>query len=238
MIFFRKIEKIQAISFDLDDTLYDNYPIMRRAESKLQTYMSHNYPLTQGRDLSFWLAIKRGLLKETPKLAFDMGELRRRTLHTGLSKCGYGSDVLEGYVQSCFDYFYFERSNFTVSESVKAVLETLSDKVPLVAITNGNVNLEQVGIGEYFVSCFHARLHQPMKPHPKMFEMTQDLLKVPHQQILHVGDNLEKDVMGATRVGFKTAWYACDRKMDLNKEATTVLPDIQLHSLTELTALI
>ena len=238
MIFYRNIEKVRAVSFDLDDTLYDNFPIMRRAEKQLLAFMDEHFPQTHDKDMAFWQNIKRKLLKGTPELAFDMGELRRRTLKAGLEQCGYQSKTLDQQVNQCFDYFYYERSNFQVDQSIIALLEELAAKVPLVAITNGNVNLKQIGIEEYFKACFHARLHQPMKPHPKMFELTRDLLNLPAQQILHVGDNFEKDVMGARNVGYATAWFACDREMNLPLEAVTVLPDIQLESLAELNALI
>ena len=234
MIFYKNIPKIQAISFDLDDTLYDNYPIMRRAEKKLLAFMQEQFPLTAGKSLHFWQHIKHQLLTDTPDLAFDMGELRRRTLRSGLEMCGYKGHEVESYVTRCFDYFYHERSNFVVDKSVTELLEQLSQRVPLVGITNGNVNLEQIGISRYFKTCFHARLHQPMKPHPKMFLMTISLLDLPASSILHVGDNLEKDVMGASNVGFNTAWFACDRRMDLEKERTRVLPHVQLDNLQEL----
>ena len=238
MIFFRNIAKVRAISFDLDDTLYDNFPIMRRAEKQLLAFMDEHFPQTHGKDMAFWQNIKRKLLKGIPELAFDMGELRRRTLRTGLETCGYQGKELENQVNQCFDYFYFERSNFQVDKKVAAVLEQLAEKIPLVAITNGNVNLQQIGLEPYFKACFHARIHQPMKPHPKMFELTRDLLNLPAHQILHVGDNLEKDVMGARNVGYATAWFACDREMILPRETVTTLPDIQLESLTELNTLI
>ena len=238
MIFYRNIEKVRAISFDLDDTLYDNFPIMRRAEKQLLAFMDEHFPQTHGKDMAFWQNIKRKLLKGTPELAFDMGELRRRTLRTGLEQCGYQSKTLDQQVNQCFDYFYYERSNFQIDKTVIALLEELAAKVPLVAITNGNVNLKQIGIDEFFKASFHARIHQPMKPHPKMFELTRDLLNLPAKHILHVGDNLEKDVMGARNVGFATAWFACDREMILPRETVTTLPDIQLESLAELTTLI
>lgn len=238
MIFYRKTYNIQAISFDLDDTLYDNYPIMRRAEAKLISFMSEQFDSPQLAQMSFWLTIKRQWLKDMPELSNDMGELRLRTLKSGFIECGYSEAEAQLHAHTCFDYFYHQRSDFTVDTEVTTVLEKLAELVPLVGITNGNVNLETVGIDRFFTECFHAKLYQPMKPHRKMFDLTRQVLNLPAENILHVGDNLEKDIMGAKNAGFSAAWYACDRPMDLQQEPTTVLPDVQLTHLHELLNLV
>ena len=117
-------------------------------------------------------------------------------------------------------------------------MSSLAEKVPLVAITNGNVNLSQIGIDELFQLSLHAKENQPMKPHPCMFEKAAAHLNLPSKHILHVGDNLEKDIMGANQVGFQTAWYACNRSMNLAAEPVSTLPHVQLSSLEELLDLV
>ena len=56
-------------------------------------------------------------------------------------------------------------------------------------------------------------------------------------QILHVGDNMENDVLGGKRAGCKTAWLAVNRPMNLINEAVTCLPDLVLDDLSELESL-
>ncbi len=237
MIFYRRLNAIKAISFDLDDTLYDNHPLIIAAEKKLQTYLLDNHPETEYLDVMGWRTIKMAHLKHQPKLASDMGELRRRTLQTGLQSIGLSGPPLEVAVQQAFDYFYFARSDFSVEKPVCELLGKLAEKLPLVAITNGNVNLQQIGISEYFTQVFKANINQPMKPARMMFDKTVESLKVPASNILHVGDNLEKDVMGAINAGFLSAWHACNRKMSLNHEKISVLPDVQLNRLEDLLTL-
>lgn len=41
-------QNIQAISFDLDDTLYDNQPYILNAEAELTQFLHRAFPLTQG----------------------------------------------------------------------------------------------------------------------------------------------------------------------------------------------
>lgn len=238
MIFFRNLSKIKALSFDLDDTLYANHPLMIEAEKKLQSHIASHYPKTQTLTVKDWRQIKVTHLKNSPELMSDMGELRRLTLQSGLSFVNYQGEVLKQAVSECFDFFYHQRSNFTVSKNICSLLEELGNSLPLVAITNGNVNLQQIGIADYFSHCFKASVTQPMKPHRRMFDMASEALRIEQGSILHVGDNLEKDIMGAISAGLQSAWFACDRPMSLKRERTTVLPHVQLSNLNELKDLV
>lgn len=238
MKFFRSLSKIQALSFDLDDTLYENHPRMLEAEKSLQKYLASHYPNTAELTIADWRSFKRSHLKSSPALMSDMGELRRLTLETGLSTSGYQGQELNNAVNACFEYFYHERSNFQVDKNICSLLAELGNVVPLVAITNGNVNLDQIGISDFFSHCFKANMQQPMKPHRKMFDLASESLNLAPKNILHVGDNLEKDIMGAIAAGMQSAWYACDRPMQLNNERTSVIPHVQLDDLNELRALV
>jgi HAD superfamily hydrolase (TIGR01549 family) len=238
MISFRPIAKVAAISFDLDDTLYDNHPYMLVAERHLLSYIHQQFPLAADKDSTFWRRCKAEVLAKAPEFASDMGLLRFNTLQTGFEKSGYKGRCLIQAVQQCFDHFYFLRSDFQVDETVCSLLSKLANRVPLVAITNGNVNLTQIGIAQYFQFSLHANLAQPMKPDPCMFDIAQQKIGINAKHILHVGDNLEKDVMGARQAGYASARFACNRPMNLSDECPTVLPDIQLDHLDELLSLV
>ena len=121
-----------------------------------------------------------------------------------------------------------------MTDEVRQVLAALAAKVPLIAITNGNVDTVQIGINEFFTATYHASLGRPSKPHRHMFDEAAQTLDLAPQDILHVGDNLEKDVLGAHRAGLQTAWIAVNRPMDLRHEDVSVLPSVHLHSLAEL----
>lgn len=238
MIFYRTIQRPQAMTFDLDDTLYDNLPHMRRAETSLFCHIAKHHPKAADKERHFWLNHKKRLLDARPELASDMGELRRLTLSAGFTELEYRGRRLTEAVTDCFEYFYFERSNFEVADEITSVLADLAENIPLVAITNGNVNLQQIGLSEYFTTCFKASLTSPMKPNKYMYELASEHLQLPANKILHIGDNLEKDIYGAQRAGYRTAWYADNRVMQLAAEPVTVLPDIQLSKLAELLTLV
>lgn len=234
MRFFRPIHAVRAVTFDLDDTLYNNEPIIQSATQALQQHLQENFPHAAALPLKKWQTIKRDLIKETPELSSDMGQLRLRSLQVALRQDVAKADI-EREAENCFTLFYQARSDFSLAEDVHQTLATLAEQVPLIGITNGNVDADSVGFSQYFTHILHANLSRPMKPHRAMFDEAAQLCDLPPSQILHVGDNLEKDVMGAHRAGFQTAWFACNRPMNLKHEPASVLPSVMLDSLTELT---
>lgn len=238
MIFYRSWQPVKALSFDLDDTLYDNQPVIERAEALALAEMQQSYPCTANTDIRFWRKLRRQLLQQQPELISDMGQLRRSGLELGFRQLGMPATQIPQAVELSFQRFYLYRSDFQVAAPIVQVLKKLAQKLPLVAITNGNVDLQAIGISDHFSFSLHASLQQPMKPHPCMFQLAAEKLQLPAGQILHIGDNLEKDVMGAKNAGFQAAWYAEDRAMSLSREAVSVLPDVQLAHLAELELLV
>ncbi len=238
MIYYKKLKPIQAITFDLDDTLYENTSVIINAERSLLEFMHNHYPATKQLAKNFWRARQKTHLLANPLLKNDMGELRRLSLESGFMALGLSGNELKTATTECFEHFYFQRSNFTLNRNIHSLLETLSNDLPLIALTNGNVNLKQIGLEKYFSACFKASMELPMKPHKAMFDAAQTHLKIPHENILHVGDNLPKDIYGALRAGYQTAWYAEDRCMQMRSEKAQVLPHVQLSNLTQLLVLI
>jgi len=81
----------------------------------------------------------------------------------------------------------------------------------------------------------HASTSRPMKPAQHMFDEAAARLNVAPKHILHVGDNIIKDVYGAINAGYQAAWFACNRPMTLHNEPVSVLPHVALNNLSELT---
>lgn len=234
MIFYRKIGAIHAMTFDLDDTLYDNMPYIYAAEAALSEYIAEHFPKASSISKAQWFAFKQRALKDMPEIKYDMGQLRLATLKLGLGSVGYAGEELATGAYACFSYFYAQRSHFKVPSAVTDILASLSDHIPLVAITNGNVNVDSIGIGQYFTHVYHANSEHRAKPHADMFSKAAKALALAPHQILHVGDNMTNDVLGAYQSGYRTAWYAADRPMNLNQEPVKCLPDVQLDEFADL----
>jgi putative hydrolase of the HAD superfamily len=238
VIVYKPLSYIRAISFDLDDTLYNNMPYIHEAQRCLSKYIKQRYPVAAGISNAQWQDIRAATLKERPELEHDLGLLRASTMTKGFELAGMQPELISPAVKDCFDYFYFKRSDFEVSKSVHKTLKKLAKQVPIAAITNGNVNCEAIGIAKYFSCVINASPAYPMKPNPTMFEHVSKTLNIPSKNILHVGDDLHKDIKGAIDAGYQSAWFAVNRTMGLANENASVLPHVQLSELKDLVKLV
>ena len=238
MIFYRRWQPVKAITFDLDDTFYDNHPYIRKAEAEQFAFMHQHFPASQALTQAHWQRIRKQVILQNPSFKGDMIKLRRAVLTLGLAECGLTGQALEDAVEAIYQHFFFYRSDFQIRDEVKVVLKSLSAKYPLVAITNGNVDMERVGLAPYFSLALHASTLQPMKPSPVMFNKAASFLKLAPQHILHVGDHLKKDVWAAIQCGYRAGWYADNREMRLQSESVNVLPDVAFSHLKELVDLL
>ena len=236
MRFFKPFGSVKAMTFDLDDTLYNNGPVIRQAEQTLKSHLDKHFPRAARLTVGEWQSIKQDLISEIPELRSDMGELRLRTLKRALVHDGLTDDALHNAAMQCFNCFYDARSNLTLDDDIHRVMAELSERIPLIAITNGNVDVEKVGIAGYFKRVYHASISRPMKPDVHMFDEAVNVLNMQPHNILHVGDSLINDVYGAGCAGMNTAWFAANRNMQLSAERASALPHVMLETFDELLA--
>lgn len=238
MKFYGTWRPIKAMTFDLDDTLYDNLAYVLKAEQAMLQWLHAEFAETLQTDSAFWRKQRNLVLQANPVLANDMVRLRQAMLYKGLLALGIPEHQAKHGAERGFHAFDQARSDFQVTKPVLALLAQLAERIPLVAITNGNVNIQRVGLAPYFRQVYHANIHQRNKPHPDMFALALKHLALPAEQVLHVGDHLINDVWGAYQMGMPSAWYAADRNMNLQDEPVRTLPTVQLDSLSELLQLV
>lgn len=233
MQFYRRWQPVSAISFDLDDTLYDNGPAIARAEQWMLAQLRGEYLATAMLDQPRWLALKRDLLLAHPELRQDVSLARRRCIREAMVQGGMAPALAEREAESVFAGFLAERSKIEVSTATHDLLARLAARYPLVVITNGNLDLAQAGLNDYFTLVCKAGPGARMKPAPDMFLQAQAALKLPPDRILHVGDHPETDVMGARLHGFRAAWLN-----ERGQPPLQLLPDVELGALGELADLL
>ena len=113
------------------------------------------------------------------------------------------------------------------------MMAQLSQRIPLVAITNGNVDPHKIGLGHYFQLILKAGPDGRVKPYPDMFDKAQRHLGFDAINILHVGDHLKSDVYGAKQNGFQACWLNnTGSNLDLSLNAS-VLPDVEVDQLSD-----
>jgi FMN phosphatase YigB (HAD superfamily) len=102
MIYYKKLKPIHAITFDLDDTLYENTSVIVEAERSLVELMHNQYPATKHVNKGFWRTQQKAHVLANPLLRNDMGELRRLSLESGFMELGLSGNELNAATNTCF----------------------------------------------------------------------------------------------------------------------------------------
>ncbi|MGF1752974.1 5-amino-6-(5-phospho-D-ribitylamino)uracil phosphatase YigB [Vibrio makurazakiensis] len=234
MHFYRSPRPIKAMTFDLDDTLYDNWPVIARVEKKMAEWLFQHHPVSSSISLQEWAQVKQKVAKLNPDLMHDVTAWRHAQIKTGLIELGYTEPQAEQAAVDGIQRALFLRNQVDVPAESLRVLAELGKKIPLIAITNGNVDPNKIGLGEYFQLILKAGPDGRAKPYPDMFVQAQQHLNVEADEILHVGDHLITDVQGAKQNGFQACWFN-DGKLNLFQQPKArVLPDLEIHLISEL----
>jgi putative hydrolase of the HAD superfamily len=194
---------IELVTFDLDDTLWDIWPTIARAECRLHDWLDANYPAITERFSTLDLRqLCTEIARDNPALAHDRTHLRKAALARAADLCGYA----EFDVEPAFEVFFEARNEVIFFEEVKPVLERLAVRFRLGALSNGNADIQRVGLGHLFDFSINAiDIGQP-KPHRSMFEAACRHCRITPENIVHVGDDPEHDVLGAAAAGYRTVW--------------------------------
>lgn len=195
---------IQAITFDLDDTLWETLPVIRAAEEELFQWLAASYPeVARQYDTDSLRAVRMALARDNPERAHDLTWLRRESLRQVGEMAGYaGEAVAEGG----FEVFIAARHNVEFFDDVFPALTELSASFRLAALSNGNADVFRLGLEHVFEFALSATDVGRAKPHSAMFEAACERLGVAPHEVLHVGDHPEHDIEGAAAVGLRTAW--------------------------------
>lgn len=234
MKFYRRLQPIKAISFDLDDTLYSNGPIMKVTGQAMIDFFSERLETQQLCDINFWQPFKQQALAEQPELIHDVGLVREKTYFLGATAMGLNAQQAQLLTDDAMACFNHHRSNFTVPSKSIALLAKLAEKFPLISISNGNVDTKNIGIDHFFTHIYHANLANKHKPHATMFNRCSQAMNLAPHHILHVGDCGIADIQGAMLAGFQSAWlpkYQVGRPLK-------ILPHLELSDIEQLTNLL
>jgi len=218
---------VAAVSFDLDDTLWPVWPAIERAERELHEYLLAHAPLAMaGHDTQSLRRTRDALWLAHPELGHDFSALRRLTLRSLLEP--HGGD--EALIDAAFEVFYAARNRVTLYADAEPALDALGALFPLVSLTNGNADLERIGLAPRFAARLCARTVGAPKPDPRCFAAVASALDLAPAQVAHVGDDVELDVCGAQRAGLVGVWLNRNRQRWPHAQR----PDIEIVSLAEL----
>jgi putative hydrolase of the HAD superfamily len=193
----------QALTLDLDDTLWPIWPAIARAESVLLDWLREQAPATAAAyDAKALRALRGQVLRDHPEWAHDLSTLRRESIRRALLAGGDDPALAE----PAFEAFFTERQRVELYEDALPALERLASRWRIVAVTNGNSDLDRVGLARFFVASLSARQFGVGKPAAPIFHAACARLEAEPHAVLHIGDDPTLDVDGAHAAGLRAAW--------------------------------
>ena len=227
---------IRVLTFDLDHTLWDTDPVMARAEQAMYDWLAAHVQSFAS------LYTPQGLreyrinrMKSYPDQAWRVTAFRYQVLRALLRQCAVPEAQLEALAEQAFQAFYQERSRLELFPQAQTVLEELAAQYPLVAVTNGNADLDIIGVNHLFVRYLNAEIAGAPKPEQAMFLQALAVANATPEQAIHIGDSPEMDIVPAKALGMKTVWanfYNFDWPADLPRA------DVEINHIIDLPAAI
>lgn len=197
------MKDIRTITLDLDDTLWEIHPVIRRAEQRLYEWLGENYPrITEMYEPSDLREVRSQVIIEFADRSHDLTFLRQTVLGRVGVAAGYSTD----FIDEAFSVFDAARNDVDIFPEVIPALEALNENFVVIAVTNGNANLELIGIDHLFSDVVTAAMAGAAKPARQVFDMAVQVGGASAEQTLHVGDHPQYDVDGARSAGLRTAW--------------------------------
>ncbi|KPQ30947.1 MULTISPECIES: HAD family hydrolase [unclassified Halomonas] len=211
---------LKAITFDLDDTLWDNSGVMARTETghygwlleALETWLAERrwspVVLRFEDGLQDYLKRRQQLAVEVPERRGDFTWLRLRALEGQLEAQGLPRSAAQLWAAAAMNEFHRLRVQVTPHPEAAELLAALRQRYQLAAITNGNIHLKRQPLASYFHVAIAAGELLTPKPDPSAFLTALARLNVAPQNAMHVGDSWEEDIVPAQRLGMQAVWVS------------------------------
>ena len=224
-----KITGIEAISFDADGTLWDFEKVMRHSlHHVLKELKKIDRNAAEMLDIERMIKIRNRVADELKGRVTNLEEIRFEAFRKTLEDIGSPNDALASHLNQIYLEHRFE--DIELFNDVLPALKALRLKYTLGILSNGNSYPERCGLEGIFQFVVFAQDYGIEKPNSKLFEIAVEKAGCSKQQLLHVGDSLRNDVMGAINAGIKCVWLNRNRV----KNTLSIKVDYELSSLLEL----
>jgi len=195
--------RIRALTLDLDDTLWPVLPALERADRDVDAYLRQHYPnVARAWPIPAMRALRAEVAAERTDLAHDFTAQRHLTIQRAFAHCG----IDEAPIEALWEIYFSARNSVEFFPESMAALQRLAGRWPIASLTNGNADLDRIGIRAHFAHHVCARDTGVPKPDARIFLAAAERLGLSAAEILHVGDDPELDVVGARDAGLRTAW--------------------------------
>ena len=219
---------IRAIFFDADGTLWDFDKVMRHSLNQVLLELGRiDSEAAALLNIDKMISI-RDRVAAVLKGKEPLSAVRLKAFKQTLLSISRPDDALAAHLNSVFFKHRFE--DIELFQDVLPVLEALKQKYQLCLVTNANTQPDRCGLPGVFQAVVVAEVHGVWKPDPAIFRIALDQTQCTPSEVVHVGDTLEEDVVGAGRAGLKTIWLNRNGR----KQGQSCEADYEISSLTEL----
>ncbi len=221
---------IKYITFDLDDTLWSIQPVIDVANERLyEWYHQHASLYTKQFPLEYFTDLQKLTHEKHPELAFSVSAIRKTMIEIGLMHAGYKDAQLDQLCEEAFDVFLQARNDVDYFAEAIPMIERLHKDFTLGAISNGNADITRVGLDRYFDFAFNAEGVGFGKPDERIFQAMLSHVNAAPNEVLHIGDSIEHDVIGANNAGLHSLWVNLN-----NQRQPAAKPNIEVQCLSEI----
>ncbi|MGC3873859.1 HAD family hydrolase [Halomonas sp. GXIMD04776] len=205
---------LTALTFDLDDTLWDNHGVMIATENGHYAWLEDTLAqadatrqrLSERFPLSTYQARRQHIAQREPLRRGDFTWIRQQSLFEMLKEFGLHPNDAEGYAAAAMEQFMTLRHQLTPYPEVEALLDDLGQRYALAAITNGNVQVTRLPLARHFPIAIAAGELLAPKPDARPFLAALARLASTPSRTMHIGDSWAEDVLPALRLGMRVAW--------------------------------
>ena len=198
---------VLALTLDLDDTLWPVLPALQRADHAVDAWLQQHHPdVARAWPIAAMRELRNQVAAERLDLAHDFTSQRQLTMQHAFAACGIAAAPIE----ALWEIYFAARNSVELYPDSLPALQRITARWPLASVTNGNADLQRIGIHRHFAHHICARDSGVAKPDPRIFLAAAERLGVAPDRILHVGDDPEMDVVGARDAGLRTAWINRD----------------------------
>lgn len=193
----------KAVLFDLDDTLWPIAPVILQAEQTLYAWLGQHAPRVAERfSIENLRQSRLVLLASKPEFHLDLGALRRAGLISAFEEAGENIDQVE----HAMVHFFAARNAVIPYDDVVPGLLRLKGRALIGSISNGNADLQAIGLAHHFQVSVAAHQLGFAKPDAAIFHAACDALGVAPAEAVYVGDDVLLDVRAAQRAGLRAVW--------------------------------
>jgi len=222
-----QIKGISAVSFDGDGTLWDFDAVMRHSLEHVLREMERFDPQRASRiTIDRMIEVRRLVARESKGRTTNLEEVRLEAFRQTLRDVGEPDEALALHLNDIYLRHRFE--DIELFPDVLPTLTALQSDYVLGLLSNGNSYPQRCGLGDALQFVVLSQDHGVEKPDTALFKVAAEEAGCSPEEMVHVGDSLGTDVLGANNAGMVSIWL--NRRGVQN--GTGILPRYEVQSLT------